>query len=50
MKVKLKMKNRLHKHEIGRPRSIHGHKYTQYKMCLSIMVVISIKQHLKLNS
>ena len=28
------------------PRHRHGHKYTKYKMCLGIMVVICIKQHL----
>ena len=29
-----------------RPRSRHGHKYTIYKMCLSLMIAICIKQHL----
>ena len=33
--------------DINRPSPRHGHKYTKYKMCLSIMVVvICIKQHL----
>ena len=34
----LKMKNRR--------RSRHEHKYNKYKMCLSLMMVICIKQHL----
>ena len=46
MKVRLKMKNRLHGYDINRPTPRHGHKYTKYKFCLSIMTVISIKQHL----
>ena len=37
------MKNRSHRYDI-RPR--HGHKYTKYKMRLSIMKDVSIKQHL----
>ena len=31
--------------EINRPRSRHGHKYTEYKICLSMMMVICIKQY-----
>ena len=45
MKVRQKMKNRSHRYEINRSRSRHGHKYTEYKMCLSMMMVIYIKQH-----
>ena len=40
------MKNRSHRYDINRPRPRHGYKYTKYKMCLSVMMVISIKQHL----
>ena len=36
--MRLKMKNR--------PRPRHGHKYTKYKICLNIMMVVCIKQHL----
>ena len=43
MKVKLKMKNRLHRNRL---RPSHGYKYTKYKMWLSIMMVVCIKQHL----
>ena len=45
MKMTLKMKNRSYTYDINRPWSRHGHQYTKYKMCLSIMVVIFIKQH-----
>ena len=54
MKMKLKMKNSSQKYDINRPRPKHGHKYTKYKMCLSIMMVLCIyatpKQHLRINS
>ena len=36
----------LHRHDIIRPRPRHGHKYTKYKMCLTLMMVICIKQQL----
>ena len=39
-------KKRSHRYNIERPRPRHGHKYTKYKMCLSIMMVLCIKQHL----
>ena len=45
MEMKLKIKNRSQRYDINRPRSRHGHKYTEYKMCLHIMMVICIKQH-----
>ena len=38
------MKNRTHRYNINRPR--HWHKYIKYKICLSIMMAICIKQHL----
>ena len=40
------MKNRSHRYGINRPRPRYGHKYTKYKMGLSIMMVICNKQHL----
>ena len=43
------MKNRSHRQNINRPRRRHGHKYTKYKLYLSVMMVICTKQHLKLN-
>ena len=46
MKMRQKMKNGSHRCGISRPRPRHGHKHTKHKICLSIMMVISIKQHL----
>ena len=40
------MKNRSYRYNISRPRARHGHKYTKYNRCLSMMTVIRIKQHL----
>ena len=47
MKMKMKMKNRSHKCDINRPCSKHGHKYSKYKKCLSMMTLICIKQYLR---
>ena len=44
--MKLKMKNRSQRYDINGPKPGHGHKYTKYKMCLSVMKVVCIKQHL----
>ena len=41
---------RLHRYDTNRPRSRHGHKYGKYKKCLSMMMLICVKQNLKLNS
>ena len=46
MKMRLKMKNRSQRYNINRPRPRHGPKYTKYKMRLSLMIVVCIKQHL----
>ena len=46
MKMRLKMKNRSHVYSINRYRPRHGQKYTKYKMCLRLMMIICIKQHL----
>ena len=51
--MKMKMKNRLERYDINRPRSRHGHKYSKYKKCLNKMMlrfISNTKQHLKLNS
>ena len=45
MKMRVKMKNILHRYDLKRPRSRNGHKYTKYKMSLSIMIVVNIKQN-----
>ena len=46
MKMKKKMKSRSHKCNINRPRTRLGQKYSKYKKCLSMLMLISIKQHL----
>ena len=46
MKMGLKMKNRSQRYDINRLRPRYGHRYTKYKMCLSIVMTICIKQHL----
>ena len=44
--MKAKKKNRLHRQEINRPSCRHGFTYTKkYKNCLSMMMLICIKQH-----
>ena len=45
----MKSKNRSHISNINRPRVRHGRKYTKFKNGLSMMMLICIKQHLKLN-
>ena len=42
----MKMKNRSQRYNINRPASRHVHKYSKYKKCLSMMMLLSIKQHL----
>ena len=44
--MRLKMKNTSCRYDKNRPRSGHGHKYIKYKISLSIMMVICIKQHI----
>ena len=45
-KMRLKMRNRSSRYDINRPRRWRGHKYTEYKIYLDIMMVISIRQYL----
>ena len=52
-KMKMKKKTRSHRYDIDRPRSRHGHKYSTYKTCLSLIMLmyqVTPKQHLTLNS
>ena len=42
----MEMENRSYRYDINRPRSRHGHKYTKYEKCLSMIMVMCIKQHL----
>ena len=55
MEMKTTMKNRSHRYDVNRPRSIYEHKYNTYKKRLTMMMLIcsykaTPKQHLKLNS
>ena len=43
------MENRSYRHEINKPRPRHGHIYTKYRKCFSMMMLICIKQHLSNN-
>ena len=47
--MRMKMKYRWHKYDINRHSPRHVHKYTKYKKCLTMMIVIFIKQHLTNN-
>ena len=47
MEMKMKMKNKSHRYDINKPRSRQRHKYGKYKKCLSMMMLICIKQHLR---
>ena len=44
--MRLKIKKRSWRYDINWSRPRHRHSYTKYKMCLSIMMVVCIKQHL----
>ena len=43
--MKVKKKNRSHRYNINRPTSRHMLTYTKYKKCLSMMMLVCIKQH-----
>ena len=43
--MKMKMKNTSHRYDINRSRPRHGHKNGKYKKCLSMIMLICIKQH-----
>ena len=46
MKMKMKEKNRSHRYDINGPRFRHEQKYSKYKMRLSMIIIICIKQPL----
>ena len=48
MKMKMKMKSISHRYDISRTRSRQGHKYGKCKNCLSMIMLIRNKQHIKL--
>ena len=41
----MKMKKSSHRLDINKSWSRHGHKYSKYKKCLNMMMLIYIKQH-----
>ena len=41
-KTKMKMKNGSYRYDINRPRSRHGRKYTKYKKCFTMMILIYV--------
>ena len=45
MKIKMKIKNSSNRSDKNRPGDRHGHKYSKYKKCLSMMMLI-FKQRL----
>ena len=46
IKIKMKLKNRSHRYDINSHRSRHGHEYRKYKKCLTMVMLVCIKQHL----
>ena len=46
MNVRQKKKNRSQRYDINRPKPRRGPKYTKYKMYLSMMMALCMKQHL----
>ena len=42
MKIKMKINNKSHIFDIDGPRSRNGHKYSKYKKCLSMMMLLCI--------
>ena len=46
MKIETEMKNRLHRYDVNRPKSLHEYKYSKYKKYLRMMILVCIKQHL----
>ena len=45
-KMKIGIKNRSHRYDINRLTSSHGHKYSEDKNCLSMMMLLCITQQL----
>ena len=43
MKMKSKVKNRSHRYDINRPRARPEYKCSEYKKCLTMMILICIK-------
>ena len=45
MKLRLEIKTRSQRYDINTPRARDGPKYTKYKICLNMMMVICIRKH-----
>ena len=41
-KINLKNKYRSHRYDINKPRYRHEHKYTKWKMCLGMMIIVCV--------
>ena len=41
----MKIKNKWHRYDTDRPKSGHGPEYSEYKKCLSMMMIIWVKLH-----
>ena len=46
MKMKMNTENRSHRYDIKRLTPRHGHRYSRYEKCLSMMMLLCIKRHL----
>ena len=46
MKMRLKMKKVSDRYDTNKPKPRHGHGYTKYKVCFSMMMILCTKQHL----
>ena len=46
MKMNIEKEYTLHRYHLNRTRPLHGYRHTKYKTCLTIMVLICIRQHL----
>ena len=41
MKIRLTLKNRIHRKDINRPRTTNVNKRAKYKMCLNVMMCLT---------
>ena len=46
MKMGMKIKERSLRYDVNRLRPSSGHKHTEYKTCISMMMLACVKQHL----
>ena len=43
---RVKLENRPHRYDLNRFRLRYGYKYTKYKVCLGLIIVMCNKQHI----